>query len=554
MQVAKNVYVPMRDGVHLTVDIYRPDAEGKFPALLAMSPYGKEIQSLPIPPQPRETSPLWDGCIEAGDTEYIVAHGYVHVIADVRGTGYSEGEYVGLFSKQEAVDGYDLVEWIAQQPWCDGNVGMIGISYFAMIQIFIAAEQPPHLKAIFPFDPAWMDTYRRIYTGGILSTFLYGLWDGRDGDSGFAPRNVVSAMMKTLPKPEVDRLFEEALSNPDIRCYSNFYHLLKYPQKNPIFVDFLLNPNDGPFYWERSPHTKFDRVKIPVYTGHVMSAHPAGVDGAISAYLEIDAPKKILLPPPVPLERPYHQYHDELIRWYDYWFKGIDNGIMNEPPIKLFVTVANEWRYEHEWPLARTKWTKLYLRPWGRLSPEPETKSDEPSYFVQQPLYISGKKEPVKYLSPPLPEDTEITGPLALYLYASIDQDDTNWILELNDVDEYGNKLLRPVSRGYLKASHRALDESKSKPWRPEHLHTNPEPVVPGEIYEYAIDLVPCAHLFKAGHRMELEIASMDSPWDSVLARSAGEYHICSSKTTLHKIYHDKGHPAHLLLAVIPKT
>jgi putative CocE/NonD family hydrolase len=352
VKAEKNVYVAMRDGVRLAVDVYRPNAAGEFPALLAMSPYGKEIQTLPIPPQPREFSPLCDGCIEAGDTEYIVAHGYVHVIADVRGTGDSDGEYIGMFSKHEAEDGYDLVEWIARQPWCTGNVGMIGISYFATIQIFVASEQPPHLKAIFPFDPSWMDLYRRAYPGGILATFLHGLWEGRDGDSGFAPRNVVSAMMKTMPKPELDRLFEEALSNPDIRCYSNFYHLLKYPQKNPIFVDLLLNPGDGPFYWERSAHTKYDKVKIPVYTGHVMSAHPAGIDGAISAFLAIDAPKKLLLPPPAFLERPFHEYHDVIIRWFDYWLKGIDTGIMAEPPIRLFVSGANQWRYEHEWPLA----------------------------------------------------------------------------------------------------------------------------------------------------------------------------------------------------------
>ena len=150
--IYKDVMVRMRDGVRLAVNVYHPDAVGKFPALLALSPYGKEIQELPLPPQSLDKSAVWDGVIEAGDSQYIVSRGYVHVIGDLRGTGYSDGEYVGIHSKQEGEDGYDLVEWIAQQPWCDGNVGMTGISYFAMLQCRVACEQPPHLKAIFPFE------------------------------------------------------------------------------------------------------------------------------------------------------------------------------------------------------------------------------------------------------------------------------------------------------------------------------------------------------------------------------------------------------------------
>ena len=153
MKIEKDVRIPMRDGVHLAADIYRPAAEGKVPALLALSPYGKELQALALtmPPQARP-SPLWDGGIEAGDIRAVVEHGYAHLIADVRGTGGSDGELIGnydLGGHGEGKDVYDLVEWIAAQPWCDGNVGMIGISYFATVQVMGAAEAPPHLKAIF---------------------------------------------------------------------------------------------------------------------------------------------------------------------------------------------------------------------------------------------------------------------------------------------------------------------------------------------------------------------------------------------------------------------
>jgi len=219
MKVEKNVYVPMRDGVRLAVDIYRPDMSGKFPALLGMSPYGKAIQTLPYPfPQPAPDytneykTALWDGNIEAGDTNEIVARGYAHVIGDLRGMGDSEGEGSGD-SKQEGKDGHDVVEWLAKQPWCDGNIGGIGMSYFAMVQVATALEQPPHLKAIAPFF--WHE--RGISSNGIISPMHFWLYDGRDGTSGYAPRNVVSRLVKNLPKADLDRLVQNTLDkNPDL--------------------------------------------------------------------------------------------------------------------------------------------------------------------------------------------------------------------------------------------------------------------------------------------------------------------------------------------------
>src|SRR5579884_2765663 len=147
----------MRDGVVLAVDVFRPDGDAPAPALLAMSPYGKNAQSLPVPPQPwgadrRDRSSVYNRGIEAGDPAYLTAHGYAHVIPDLRGIGGSGGEYRGWCSPQEAQDGYDLVEWVAAQPWCNGNVGMVGVSYFGAIQPVVAATRPPHLKAIMPWN------------------------------------------------------------------------------------------------------------------------------------------------------------------------------------------------------------------------------------------------------------------------------------------------------------------------------------------------------------------------------------------------------------------
>ena len=190
IKTEKDVFVPVRDGIRLCMNIYRPDAGGKFPALLAMGGYGKELQEVLIPPQPLQKSPLWDGNIEAGDTPDVVSRGYVHVIGDVRGVGQSEGEHTGVFSSQEGRDGADVVEWIAQQPWCDGNVGMIGYSYYGGIQLKVAIEQPPHLKAVF-VSHILNDFYRdsMAYVGGVIGLFHYGIWDGRHGTSGYAPKN-----------------------------------------------------------------------------------------------------------------------------------------------------------------------------------------------------------------------------------------------------------------------------------------------------------------------------------------------------------------------------
>lgn len=545
VKAERNVRVSMRDGVSLSVDIYRPNAEGKFPALLAVSPFGKEMQALQLPPQPVQSS-LFRGALEAGDIDYIVSRGYAHVIADVRGTGHSEGEFAGIYSTQESGDGYDLVEWIAQQSWCDGNVGMVGISYFAVSQLVVAAEQPPHLKAIFPYD-ANNDRYRDgTYDGGILSSFYYTIYT--EPISGC---NAVSTTIKSLPPEEVDTLIQDRLSDPDIKSNPLYYRILMDPRRNLGFFDILVHPTDGPFYWERSPYTKFDKIKIPTYLGSGWYAYAfTHLPGAFRAYAGIEAPKKLLIGPPHMLERPFHQYHDLIIRWFDHWLKGIDTGIMNEPPIKIWVMGANTWRYEYEWPLKRTKWTKFYLRSWERLSEEPETFYDAPDCFVQQPPTMTTTIQSLKYLTSPMSEDMEVTGPIALYLYASIDTDDTNWIVTLTDVDEHGAET--ELTRGWLKASHRAVDKGKSKPWQPYHPHTKPEAVIPGEIYEYAIEVRPTSNVFRAGHCVKLEIASMDLPMPP--KRGPKPHHLASSRTTLHKIYRNEKWPSHLLLPIIPKT
>ena len=557
VKMEKDVFVTARDGVRLCVDVFRPDARGKFPALLAYGQYGKEIEDLgrTFPPQARP-SPLWDGAIESGDTNYIVPRGYVHVVADARGTGKSEGEccgFIGTGGDWEGKDCYDLVEWCAAQPWCDGNVGMVGISYLGSIQISAAAERPPHLKAIF-CQGGHFEMYEWAYHGGIMWLMPRAALEGRGGDSGVAWKNVTSAALKKLGKKEFERRIKERLKDPDVRNYPNFVHILEYPQPHPQFIDWIVNPFDGPFYQADQPVSKADRIKIPVHIS-VKWGRGWTVDGTIDCWEKIKGPKWLELHPLPPMqERPFHEFHDIMLRWYDYWLKGIDTGVTKQPPIKVFVEGVRKWRYEKEWPLARTKWTEFYLRHRHRLLTEPEplgVESVPPDGFYQPPLTVTDNVQVVRYTTAPMLEDTEVTGPGAFYMYASIDTDDTNFIVKLNDIDPHGKRS--PVSTAWLKASHREVDESKSKPWRPHHPHARAARVKPGEIYEYALRIYSMSWVFKAGHRIELEIRSQeasDDPMAALLPPDAG--HLPSGRATTHKIYRDKDHPSYLLLPVIP--
>jgi predicted acyl esterase len=567
----KDVAVPMRDGTRLVVDIYRPDAPGRFPALLAFAIYNKDMQgpemARALPPQPA-WSALWAGPLEAGDTRFFVARGYAHVIGTPRGIGKSEG------GGSRAFDSYDLIEWIAAQPWCDGNVGMVGISGFGAEQLHVAKQQPPHLKAIFPFDPRGaygpLGGFREEYPGGVLHLFRY-----------LVGHYSAIHQHKTSPgplSPEREELWRLAMNNPDYRIHPHVYNVLAQKgQHMPAYFDLLIDPFDNEAAIRQS-EAEFADIKVPTYTGsgwygYTYKTH---LQGAQSYFQNINAPKKLMFAGPAHLERPFHSFHYEILRWFDHWLKGLATGIMAEPPVKFWVMGANQWRSSTDWPLPETQWTKLYLRPWERLSPVPFTPSsvdDElpPDVFVQMPPTQTSEVQRLRYVSEPLAHDLLIAGPIVLNLFAAIDQDDTNWIVTLKDLGpdasvqtvREGERRLPPMperelTRGWLKASHRALDPARSRPWRPWHPLTRAAalPVVPGEINEYAIEILATANLFRRGHRIAIEIASMDLPTGVGGATNAEyvPYHICSSRTTVHRIFHDAAHPSHLLLPIIPSA
>jgi len=553
IKVEKDVYVKMRDGVRLAVDIYRPDAPGNFPALLSMHPYCKDIEELNLP-RPVKGLIIEFVIVEAGDHEFWASRGYTHVIADVRGTGKSEGEFCNLISEIEQQDGYDLVEWIAQQPWCNGNVGMLGISYLAFTQYLVAAKQPPHLKAIFPHD-GWADTYRDImYHGGIPSIFFQIM------QNIVAARKAVPASKTMYSEEELNRRVEELKKDEAANINKNplLYTVLTLPEVYPISFDFLLNQVDGPFYWERCPAAKMDKIKIPTYLGSSMHTKDVTMHlpGAVWGWERIEAPKKLAFRPDV-TERPFHEFHDEILRWYDYWLKGIDTGIMDEPPVKIWVRGAERWRYEHEWPLlSKTKWTKYYLRKDNLLEDNSAETEEPPDRFNYKPalpamlgIPISPKPEYITYATQPFKQDIEITGPIALYLHASLSSDDGDFIVVVKDVNPDGSGF--SLTRGWLKASHREVDKDKSKPWKPHHPHTSPVPVTPGEVNEYAIGIQPISNLFKAGHKIQLEIWPCDYPAESYHDWTlywGCAHHIPYGKEATYEIHHTPEHPSHILL------
>jgi predicted acyl esterase len=549
----KDVMVSMRDGVRIAADVYRPDVEGeRFPALLAFGLWGKDAQEaigwLADKPQKYYYSPFWDGNMEAMNYNYTVPRGYVHVIPDPRGIGNSEG--YGTFGMWDI---YDTVEWIAAQPWCNGKVGMMGPSSYSICQIQAGLMKPPHLIALRPDEnPAGSGEYFK----GIYDLLVYHIFMGRHGnDSAFPAPNYDYTPLPPamLSLPDIKDRLKEALNHPDIKYNSKWYSYLKYPRKFPFFFDNLLSsfhPRSEPdnFFDRDLQVADLDKITLPMYQGAPWITR-FYIFATLDVWEKAGTPHKdrklILYPPNFP-DRPYVEYHDELVRWYDYWLKGIDTGILDEPPIKMFVMGINKWRFENEWPLARTEWTKFFLQPGGGLS-RALVPAAQPDTFTQPAPYLDPTVYCLRYSTGPLEKDMEVTGPLALYLSGSIDVDDTNWMADLVDVDPVGNRQL--VSAGYLKAGHRALDEKKSRPYQPVHPRQDPVPVPPGEVVDYAIAMMPTSNVFQKGHSMELMIRNQDD----LLSRLGtwGVYHLPFMRTVTHNIHFGK---SHLLLPVIPAS
>lgn len=302
----------------------------------------------------------------------------------------------------------------------------------------------------------------------------------------------------------------------------------------------------------------YDQVKVPVYLHCAWSPLGRWSAPIFTAMNDerLNVPKRLgVLEGYDGLELPYRALNEECLRWYDHWLKGVDTGIMDEPLYK-FTVLNSGVRYENEWPLARTEWKKLYLRSFGRLRWDREPDSDlPPDGFTHLPPSVSTEVNKLVYKTSRFPQAKEISGPIELHLWASIDAEDANFLVKLCDVLPDGTRM--PLIRyGALRASH-PLDEEKSQIGRPVHDNTVSVPVTPGEIREYVIEINPTSIVIPAGHWLELEITSQcpnECHTEAWTGKVGNMNVIPSSTTTGYKIYRDNNHPSYVLLPLVPYT
>jgi predicted acyl esterase len=490
VKIERDVAIPVRDGVTLDSDIFRPDGDGKFPALLAVHAYAKPPQSMEIMPIGFSAA---RGFIETGDFNFYVRRGYALIIINITGSRASGGVF-GNIDPQSILDVCEAIQWTAGQPWCDGNIGMTGISHFSRVSKRVAALNPPNLKAIFaPYG--WTDMYRDLYYhGGIFNHGFLSLWVKNHG-AHFHTRNTLK---EEWGKEKYDEAIADALADGEINTVPHLVDALRNPDvgANSMLVDIIVNNLLTDFHKDRS--VEFQDTNIPAYVGGDWGLYGLHFPGDIRAYENWKGPKLMAVGPPIYLDRPLYQYDYESLRWFDYWLKGIDTGIMDEAPVRLFIVGTDEWKAADDWPLPETKWTPFNLHRDGLLSEHEFFPNEGGTSFEDSPFHHGG----VMFKTPPLVENTEICGPIVLNLYGSTDDTDVLWFVSLLHIDRDGEETL--LTRGWLRGSQRALDAERSRPWQPVHRHESRDLLEPNEIYEFNIEIRPYGILVKAGERIAI--------------------------------------------------
>ena len=540
----EELMAPMRDGVKLRTSISRP-GPGRYPVVLIRG---------------------YDTDFWGGISGRFLDAGYVFVGQATRGHLGSEGAQ-GMDNRffDDAQDGYDCIDWISRQPWCDGKVAMYGSSYYGATQWLTAPEAHPNLKAIVPqnVNP---DPWQRMYR-----------------DHG-AIQLAHTARRIYDYSPQARRQVEEF-------GWWNWYRHLPLitldtvagTRPNKLYNDYVSHSTYDDFWKTIGTRHKLDKIRIPVY---LMSGWYDNYPGATLEYFEkltkLGASDEIR----VAISPTTHSRNrvvgdrdfgenpekDEIglaIRWLDYVVKGNDNGIRDEPKIRLFVMGINEWRLENEWPLARTRFTKYYLHANGEkdgtLSVAPP--QDEPptryTYDPDDPVPTLGgnhsateipgiiragpvdqrpnenRQDVLVFTSEPLARDLEVTGPVVIKLHAASSARDTDFIARLSDVYPDGRAF--NLTEGILRARFR------------ESIWERPRLLEPDRPYEYTIDLLPTANVFLKGHRIRVHITSSNFPmWDRNPNTGNEQGMDTERKIARQTIYHDRVRPSHILLPVIP--
>jgi predicted acyl esterase len=502
--------IPMRDGVTLLADIHRPATPGRYPVLVAASPYPRQIQDLGAPM----------GFIEAGASDFFVPRGYVHVIANIRGSGGSGGTF-GFFDGQERRDMHDLVEWAAQQPWSDGNVGMVGISYFAMTQMEAAVERPPHLEAIMPIAGTF-DLYDSAAHHGLVSTSfitpflsIIGMTSGHTNKLWRS--KLLDAARSVLKTPAIHKKFadfngEAAMTG--IRTLLKLHHD-PHPWDDLWRSVVVEHPLRDAWWDDRNLLPLLDRVEVPVYLGCDWQNVPLHLPSTFPAFQRLTNSKhvRVAMLGEHGLAWPWESLHVEALAWFDHWLKGQDTGVLEGPRFRYVLPGDEGWRTADTWPVPGVIHRSLALRPDATLG-EDEGQSGSRTLmalgagFNRVQTSETDPSSSLVWESEPLARDLDVVGGIELQLNAVSTAADTAWIAILQDVD--AGRIVTDVTAGYLRAGLREVDEAASRPGTPDLPCRTFEAVPIGKPQHYRIPLVANARRFQACHRVRLFLTSDD--------------------------------------------
>jgi len=517
VMVVKDVRIPLRDGSYLMADVYRPDGvpNEKFPVLMSLSSYLKELQHLP------HGAPFTHQ--ERPEPDWWVARGYILVFVDSRGTGKSPGK-TDIWSMQEARDYYDAIEWAGQQTWSTGKVGLSGVSYYAITQWNVASLQPPHLTTILPWE-GWADLYRdSVFHGGLFNQAFYGNW-------------WLDVMGKQL-------LENYVADGPD-------------GMNENLVLNYMQHQMDSKWWDESKARAQMDKLTVPFYSSANWGGWNHHLRGNLEAFTRGASKNKKLQ---VHIGGHTDYFYDEegkneQLRWYDYWLKGIQTGIMDEPPVKLCIRTSTRdctWRFENEWPLKRTQYTKFYLT--ADKADAVKNAIHDVKMLAAAPAaagqltYDAGPASDgraerdlptVSFSTEPLAQDTEITGPINLVLWVSSDTDDMDLFAFLKKTLPDGT--VQTATRGVLKVSHRKLDPKLSTPARPYHSHDEEQKLHPGEVVKVEVEVWPTSMVYEKGTRIRLDVQPHD-----------GQHYFSAYHLKNNTIYTGGDRASYVLLPIIP--
>ena len=529
------IEVTTRHGNIVRADVYLPEnRNGPVPVLLGASPYQKALRHLPA-------SPIFP-FIEYGPIQLYLDEGYAYVAMDVPGTGRSEGAWDPV-SRAEGEAIHDMIEHVATLDWA-GPIGMIGMSYYCWSQWNTARTKPPHLVTIGAFDGA-TDMYRDwMYQGGIpiqgfLNAWLYG-----------------SVILQHMGS---------GLSVTD-------------QGRGEILSAMYEHPFDDEWQRGRSPFWELDQVDIPVLSIGAWGKASLHLRGNFEGHRLVRGPKQLLITGAQTFAETQMLFFDEafhraeLLPWYDHHLKGIDNGVMDRPPVRFFVQGEGETQSASDWPPSNATIAELHLS--GEKSGHEESLNDgsllangpakevnSTSWSYPDPKWMAGvttidkqgvphhTERVVTFTTPPFDRDREFTGQGVLHLFASSDQTDMDVMVKLSLLPSDSDKppFVR-VSQGWLRASHRAEDPDLTTAMRPFLIHDQAEPIEPGQTYELWVELMPMSVLVRRGERLRLRISN----WESAITE-APMTHWYGQKVGTDTYHHDAAHPSRLCLHERPR-